>query len=1168
MPHFGFRISDFGFQRGQSAIRNPQSAIVNALALLALAASAAALADPIVSWPSLAGQRRQKGGLFATWGVDQEKVLRAVTALERSDPDRDLAALRRRAAEDPTDLAAADALAVRCWRKGLLHEAGARFRLVLALDPAFLRSRLNLADMFQELGASGLARRELAEAARLAPGIVGLRRALADALAASDDHRGAAAVWEEAIKLAPNDPQPRLSLARQLHLAGLQDAAKAALADAARLAGSDPAAVLPLADLQRAMGGLHAARERWEVLAKSQPRGPAAAQLGFLHLHRAEWRDALDRFSALLAGAPADAPATARPESRSPNWAAALAGAAAAAHGLRDAQAAAAFCRRLRADGQPRLAASLLANMALEQDYDMAQTAIKAIWSAVPGEAEGRTAAYEHLLAAARDSLDKRRELGLLLSRAEALREAGWFEQAAEALRAARERAPGSMMLGEALAACYAAAGLQDDELALREELARGWPDDSRACQARALACVRRRQWAQAEEVCRAFIKRFFGDLETRVAAAELALRRGDYEAAIADCEAVVAKHPLDPRPYASLLDALVRSGKFSEAAAAFRNRTGAVPSFVRGPLEEAVEDAAEGRSDAALARVHSGARNSPSDHRLWLMAGSMLERKGDLRGAVARYEVATWLRPHEVSAHLLLARAADRAGLPQVAREAYRAAIELGPDGLDAHLEFADALVRWGLRDEAIALLKPLLLAARATQRDKLNLRLAEAHLSGGDAARAAEIATAVLLKDPADAMARRVALDACRALGDLPTATKLCEQALAAAREAPLDADLGRLYLIARRYREAEELLSDAAGRTQQPNERLDLRKLQAAAALAQGGVQRAERALQDAMSVRLEVFPSDDGLVLELLAVGWEVKVREVLAPREKANPTGVASLRAAAAALAGDRELLGIVLSGYAASAGGWHARAAELFGAALKRAPDLPLLLHEAAKASLDAGMADPAAALAGKLAAAFPNAIEPQLLAARALEKQGKPDAALDALARAAALVPKDAGAQRLALAERLAKGGRIEDAIAALRSVVQAEPGNLAAAQKLAWLLAAHKPDQLPEAERLAALAAKGSPGDAAARDTLGWVLFLAKRPDAARAELAAALALDPRNPASYYHLGMVEFVQGRRARARRALQIALSLDPAFPDAANARSTLKALETAPEGAR
>jgi tetratricopeptide (TPR) repeat protein len=312
---------------------------------------------------------------------------------------------------------------------------------------------------------------------------------------------------------------------------------------------------------------------------------------------------------------------------------------------------------------------------------------------------------------------------------------------------------------------------------------------------------------------------------------------------------------------------------------------------------------------------------------------------------------------------------------------------------------------------------------------------------------------------------------------------------------------------------------------------------------------------------MSVRLGVFPADDDLVLELLAVGWEGKVREVLAPREKASPTGVAWLRAAAPAILGDRELLGIVLSAYAASAGGWHARAAELFAAAAKRLPEAPLLLHEGAKACIEAGQAEPALALAQKLVSVAPKAAEAQLLVALALEKQGKPDAALGALARAAALLPRDAGAQRLTIAERLAKGGRIEDAIAACRSVLQAEPGNLAAAQQLAWLLAAHKPDQLAEAERLATLAAARSPADPAARDTLGWVLFLAKKPDAALAELRAALTLDPRNPACYYHLGMAEFVRGRRDRARRALRIALTLDPAFPDAPTAMSTLKALE-------
>ncbi len=1172
------------------------------LSCLLAAAAGRVLGGPVVSWPSLEAEPDRRGGLFAAWSVGQRKLLDALHAVERADPDRDIHELQRRLAEDPTDLAAGEALAVRCWRKGQLHDAVDQFRRVLALAPSRASARLRLAELFREIGAPDLAVRELAEGVRLAPSSVPLRAALAELLAALGRHKQAAEAWREVVGTRPTDLAAQLSLARALALAGQQEAAKTVLARASEAgalspAKGEPELLLDLADAYRFLGQWSAASGIWSGILKRRPHPAALAQAGLLHLREADYKAAREAFERAI-------------ELPGPPPPIALAGAAVAAHALGDDEAVIQLSRRLRGapnpespeSGEysrdahdsrfagPRLAATLLADLWLARDD---RAAIEAVWAAVPGERQRMLDAYGQFRAATRDAAAKRRELALLLSLAALFREADWVNAAIDPLEAARKIARGSVALGLALADAYAATGQDERELALLEALTRDEPDSVIACQRLVRAYIQRRRWADAEEVNRTFSKRFFDELESRITAAELAIRKGNYEAAVADCRAAMNKNPLDPRPYALVLDALLRAGKLSEATAAIRGREGADPTFVPGPLEEAVLALAEGRPDDALAQARRGIRASPLDHRLWLLAAAVLERKGDLPAAAASCEVASWLQPGSIATRLAFARAAARAvpscepsesgddsrdahdsrvalsGLAALAAEAYREAIKLGDDSLDLRVEFADALDAWGRPDEAIALLTPIE-ATTAADRDKVSVRLAEALLANRQPLRALELARALLAKDPLNPVARRAAVLACRDLGDLAAAIAVCEASAKVAPVAKPDADLGLLYLLAGRYKEASERLAAATASTEERAQRAELFKAQAAALIAQGLGAEADAALDDARSALAPDATPGDDLVLASALAGGEAKARPLLARLEKGSPTRAGWLRTAAARLAANRQTAALVLPACAASAAGWHGRAAELLDAAVKKAPTEPLLLYQCAREYASAGKPDAALVPAQALAAACPKAGDAHFLVASLLDAQGKSDAAVVAYARAVPLLDASATAQRLAAAERLAAAGKPDPAIEALRAVVAAEPGNLAVGQKLAWLLAAHKPDRLAEAEALASAAAKGRPNDPACRDTLGWVLFLAKKPDAARPEVLAAIALQPQEALFYYHLGMIDLVRGRRELARRALRIALELDPKLPDADTARSTLKTLDAgaAPDGAR
>lgn len=1125
----------------------PRFAAPALIGWLVAAAAPRAAAEPLITWPSLEAPRAGRGGLFAAWGVDQRQVAEALLRLERAAPDRELEALRRRAAEDPTDLPTGDALAVRYWRTGQLPAAVAEFRRVLMLDPAYERSRLNLADLFRELGARDRAIRELAEGAALAPASTRLRRGLADLYAAQRRHRDAAEAWRQIAALKAEDPYPLINAAAELALNGQAAEAKSVLAKALDRAAGRPDALLAVAEGHRALGQTAAAQALWDDVLKRQPgNGPAMVQLGLLHLCDGEFARAGERFAQALERPGADA--------------AAFGGAVAAAHGRADREGVIELARRMRAAGHTRLVSDLLANWWLSEGD---ATAVQAVWALLPGGSEEERAAYEQLLRETKDNPEARRKLALLLSQAAVFRSAGWRSAAAAALEAARPLAPASVALGLALADECAAAGDYARELALRQELAREAPDSVAACQGLVRAYLERRQWAQADEVNAEFIQRIFDEAESRIAAATSAIRAGDYEAALAHCRAALRKEPLNERLYRLQLDALLRLGRPAEALLIVRNREGASPTFVPGPAERALLALTAGQPDEGLAHVQRGLRTSPRDPCLWLLAALLLEKKGDLAAAALHYQVLAWLQPDAYSTQLAAARAATHAGLATLAAEAYQAALGLREANTPLRLEFADALTSWGRHAEARDLLAALA-PATAAERDAVNARLAEALLAQGQTPQALELAQSILSRDAADPVALRVAVLACRGLGDLAAAIKACEAADQAPGARRPDADLGLLYLLDLRYKEAEGRLADALA-SAEAAARAALRTMQAIACIAQGLSDRATGALAAARDALPPEAPPGEAFILALGSTGPDAgaKALELLSRYDKPSSHTAGWMRSAMARFAANRELAGTALAACTAEAHGWHARSAELFAAALGRAPGEPWLLYKAAEAHGRVRAFDAAVALARKLAAAWPKAGDALLLLGSLLEQQGAAADAAAAYAQALALMDRQAPGPLLSLADRLHALGKADEAMAAYRAVLDARPGHRAASQRLAWLYAAHKPDRLAEAERLATAAASGDPRDAASRDTLGWVLFLAKRPEAARAEILAALALDPRNALYYYHLGMVDFVRGRREPARRALRVALRLDPTLADAESARTALKTLEGA-----
>jgi len=1117
------------------------------LAVLAGALVAAhAAAEPLWTWDELGGQRRRRGGLFALWGAEQHKVLAALRAVEQDSRANTLEGLERRVREDPADPAARDLLGRAYLERRRVSEAVAQFRAALAADARFASSRLRLAEIFLAAKRRDLAARELAQLVDIDAGATGPARRLAALHARLGEHRKAADVLRKVRDHAPDELRSHLDLARALIRSAQAADAKPVLEAARALEPKALAPRLLVADHYRAQGQWRAATSELEAAATAHPTSSARVQLGLLHLQRQDYKAARAAFQkALDDGGPE---------------AAALSGLAVTLQGTGAYAAAADTCRRLRTR-HLALSSYLLANIWLATG-DAA--AIRAVCAGLPGANPRLAAAYGKLLAATGGSRTTRHQLGLWLNTAGLLQRAGWHDEAVAAFEAARKVAPRSLVVGELLAAAYAAAGRSGARLRLWQQLARDNPDSRSAAAALATLYLRAGDLARATETCKSLLQRWPDDIQAHLLMADMALWRGRYAAAATHARAAFARDPKGAAPLRVLLDALLAAEKFAEAAAAIRAREKADSKFARGPLERAIAALAERKPERALKQCELAFERSSLHPRLRLLAGLILERKGDVRGAVSHFETAVLADRRYVPAQVHLGRTALRAGRPALALGAFRAAVAAAPELMAAHLGLAEALSKTGRSADAVAQLRRL---ARALARaGGEGWRTAQAHLArelvaAGDLQGAVAVAESVLIEKPAHDMARRIALDAYRRLDDLPSAARVVERIVAADANAQVaQGQLGVLRLIQQRYDDAATALASAT-ETAQGATRADLLTWQAAATLAAGRTGRARTEAEMAMAARGDGTAPAVAPILVLAASGADAAAQKELARFREIGSERAAWVGSALPRLKDDRQLAGHVLGSLAARARGWLHRSVALLDAARQRAPDEPPFLYMAAVRRAEVGKRDAAVDAARALVARCPKSGAAHFLLAKLLDAQGKPRDALAAYKHAAALLPKQHADAWLTIGQELAQAGEIDGAIEAYRTALSIDPARAAACNNLAWLYARYKPGFLAEAEEIAARAVKSDPKVAAYRDTLGWIYFVRKKPQAARRELELALSLAPDNATYLYHLGMVHFELRDHDRARSLLRRALELEPTLPDAETAKATLQLLE-------
>ncbi|MCC7464146.1 MAG: tetratricopeptide repeat protein, partial [Gammaproteobacteria bacterium] len=142
---------------------------------------------------------------------------------------------------------------------------------------------------------------------------------------------------------------------------------------------------------------------------------------------------------------------------------------------------------------------------------------------------------------------------------------------------------------------------------------------------------------------------------------------------------------------------------------------------------------------------------------------------------------------------------------------------------------------------------------------------------------------------------------------------------------------------------------------------------------------------------------------------------------------------------------------------------------------------------------------------------------------------------------------------------------GNVDDAIALYEGWLKRDPGSMAASNNLAMLLISYRSGDRASLERAYEHARRLEHSTQPEfLDTLGWVQYLRGDYPAAIAALQRAVTAAPDVPGYRTRLGLAQVRADLRDDARSNLQRALSSGREFPEAAEARATLKQLGASP----
>lgn len=239
--------------------------------------------------------------------------------------------------------------------------------------------------------------------------------------------------------------------------------------------------------------------------------------------------------------------------------------------------------------------------------------------------------------------------------------------------------------------------------------------------------------------------------------------------------------------------------------------------------------------------------------------------------------------------------------------------------------------------------------------------------------------------------------------------------------------------------------------------------------------------------------------------------------------------------------------------------GKDSEALQAFEHAARKAPKDPRALLALARYQASKRRIDDAIGTLERLSAVVPDAPEAYLDKGDLLVMKNDTAGAVEAYRRASGLGGAAVSVAEFRLGALFEAQGRADEAEAAYRRVLQAQPDSYAALNNLAMLLVTRSRDGR-QAIALARKAVALAPGRPQAHDTLAWALRADGKADEALASVERALAIDPK-PATYaYHKGVILAQLGRKAQARASLEAALKSAPQAAWAAAAKELLARL--------
>jgi len=185
---------------------------------------------------------------------------------------------------------------------------------------------------------------------------------------------------------------------------------------------------------------------------------------------------------------------------------------------------------------------------------------------------------------------------------------------------------------------------------------------------------------------------------------------KGQFEAAIAEWQELLATNPDDSRIHNNLATALTRAGRYTEAIPEFEKALELNPQYhtIYNNLGRTL--LAAGRPDEAMVTFQKGLQYYPESPDLHDHMGLTLASKGRFDEAMAEFNKALEIDPNYADAHRNLGRALAMTGRLDQAVPHFERALEINPEFAEAQSELGRLLAVEGQYDQAIPHLKKAL--------------------------------------------------------------------------------------------------------------------------------------------------------------------------------------------------------------------------------------------------------------------------------------------------------------------------------------------------------------------------------------------------------------------------------------------------------------------------